>query len=133
MTIREQLVKHREIATCAECHRKIDPLGFALENFDAIGGWRQNYDGNAPIDPAGKLPGGERFRTVSEFRTLIVQRSDQFARCLTEKLLTYALGRELEISDRPTVDAILTEMQHNKGGLKDLILLIVQSKSFLNN
>lgn len=133
VTIREQLVKHREIATCAECHRKIDPLGFALENFDAIGGWRQNYDGNAPIDPAGKLPGGQRFRTVSEFRTLIVQRSDQFARCLTEKLLTYALGRELEISDRPTVDAILTEMQHNKGGLKDLILLIVQSKSFLNN
>ena len=133
VSIRDQLVKHREIATCAECHRKIDPLGFALENFDAIGGWRDHYDNQTPIDPTGKLPGGDAFQTVSEFRKLLVDRHDQFNRCLTEKLLTYALGRELEIGDRPSVDGILTELEGKNGGLHDLIRLVILSKAFQNN
>jgi len=133
VTIREQLLKHREIATCAECHRKIDPLGFALENFDAIGGWRDEYGKKSPIDSAGKLPGGDSFRTFPEFRKLLVDRQDQFNRCLSEKLMTYALGRELEVGDRPGIDKILAELDGKKGGLRELIRLVVLSKPFLSN
>jgi hypothetical protein len=133
VTIREQLEKHRESATCAECHRKIDPLGFALENFDAIGGWRDEYEKKIPIDSAGKLPGGDSFRTVPEFRKLLVDRQDQFNRCLTEKLMTYALGRELEVGDRPSIDRISKKMAGIDKGLRDLIQAIVASQSFLQN
>lgn len=133
VTIREQLVKHRESSTCAACHRKIDPLGFALENFDAIGGWRDEYDKKEPIDSAGKLPGGDSFRTISEFRKLLIDRQAQFNRCLTEKVMTYALGRELEIGDRPSIDKILAELDAKKGGLRDLMRLVVLSKPFLSN
>ena len=133
VTIREQLEKHRAAATCAECHRKIDPLGFALENFDAVGGWRDRYAKGRPVDVAGKLPNGDRFTTVSEFRKLLLQREEPFNRCLTEKLMTYALGRELEIGDRPALDGILAELQKQQGGLRDLIRLIVLSEPFLRN
>ena len=132
-TLREQLEKHRTIATCAECHRQIDPLGFALENFDAVGGWRGRDDKKRPINPAGTLTDGASFKTVSEFRKLLVDREDQFTRCLTQKLMTYAMGRELGIGDRPSVDKILVELQDTKGGLRDLIRLIIMSKPFLNN
>ena len=133
VTIREQLIKHREIATCAECHRKIDPLGFALENFDAIGGWRETYEAKQPIDATGKLPGGATFKSIPEFRKRLVERHDQFNRCLTEKLMTYALGRELEIGDRPQIDAITALMKHPKIGLRDLVEAIVLSETFQTN
>ena len=133
VTIREQLERHRESATCAACHRKIDPLGFALENFDAIGGWRDNYEGKTPVDATGTLPGGVAFSSVAEFRTLLVDRQGEFNRCLTEKLMSYALGRELNASDRPSVDGILTGLNRKKGSLRDLIRLVVLSKPFLNN
>ena len=133
VTIREQLKKHRESATCAECHRKIDPLGFALENFDAIGAWRDKYEKETPIDAAGILPTGDAFSNVPEFRKLMVDRTPQFNRCLTEKLLTYALGRELEIGDRPATDKILAELKETKGGLRDLIRLVISSDSFARN
>ena len=133
VTIREQLIKHREIATCAECHRKIDPLGFALENFDAIGGWRETYEAKQPIDATGKLPGGATFKSVSEFRKRLVERQDQFNHCLTEKLMTYALGRELEIGDRPQIDAITDRLKHSKTGLRDLVEAIVLSETFRTN
>lgn len=132
-TIREQLEKHRDIATCAECHRKIDPLGFALENFDAVGAWRNQYPEKTLIDPAGKLPGGATFQSHAEFRQLLVDRRDQFTRCLTEKLMTYALGRQLEISDRPVVDKICQEMSEPNQGLSDLIRAVVTSESFQHN
>jgi len=133
VTIREQLEKHREIATCAECHRKIDPLGFALENFDPIGGWRDKYEAKTPIDSAGKLPGGDSFETISEFRKLLADREDQLTHCLTGKLMTYALGRQIEIGDRPAIDQVLSEFEKASGGLRDLIRLIVLSESFLTN
>jgi hypothetical protein len=132
-TIREQLEKHRSIATCAACHRKIDPLGFALENFDAIGGWRNEYEKKMPVNAAGKLPNGDAFSTVPEFRKLMMDRTEQFNRCLTEKLMKYAIGRELEIGDRPDTDAILQELKRNGGGLRDLITLIVLSDTFQAN
>ena len=132
-TIREQLVKHREIATCAECHRKIDPLGFALENYDAIGGWRGEYGRNLPIDASGKLPDGKIFKTPAEFRQLMIERHIQFTRNLTEKLLTYAVGRELAALDRPHIDSIVREMKKDNKGLSDLIEAVVLSEVFLKN
>ncbi|HIG27843.1 MAG TPA: DUF1592 domain-containing protein, partial [Verrucomicrobiales bacterium] len=132
-TVREQLEKHRSIATCAACHRKIDPLGFALENFDPVGGWRDEYETKKDIDATGKLPNGDTFSTFPEFRKLMVDRTEQFNRCLTEKLMTYALGRELEIGDRPATDKILDELESNKGGLRDLIRLVVTSEPFARN
>lgn len=133
LTVREQLARHRSIATCAECHRKIDPLGFALENFDPIGAWRTQYGKKLPVDASGKLPSGEAFDDIRQLRTLLIQRHEQFTRSLTEKLMTYALGRELEIGDRPCVDEILVELSSKKGGLRDLIRLVVQSEPFLRN
>ena len=132
-TIRDQLVKHREMPTCAQCHSKIDPPGFALENFDAIGGWRTRYTQSTAIDPSGKLPSGETFQSFIEFRKLMTKRHAEFTRCLTEKLLTYAIGRELGISDRPGVDAIVRDVQEKNKGLRDLITLVVLSDSFKSN
>lgn len=130
-SIREQLAKHREVASCAECHRKIDPLGFALENYDAIGGWRDVYEGRIKVDASGELPSGERFKDPTEFRQLIAERQDEFTRCLTEKLLTYALGRELDFGDRNVIDTMLEEL--GNGGLKDLVTAVVLSESFGKN
>ncbi|MEM7143534.1 MAG: DUF1592 domain-containing protein [Verrucomicrobiota bacterium] len=132
-SIREQLELHRDVASCAECHRKIDPMGFALENYDAIGGWRDQYPGRLPIDSSGTLPNGDTFETVSEFQQIIAGRGEEFTHCLTEKLLTYALGRELEYGDRETIDSILADLEKNNGGLHDLIRLVVLSDSFGRN
>ena len=132
-TIRELLEKHRQVSSCAECHRKIDPLGFALENFDAVGAWRNQYDGKLPIDSSGTMPDGRQFGNISEFRGLLHARRDEFNRCLTEKLMAYALGRKLDINDRPAIDEILSTLKMEQGGLQDLIRLIVLSDPFLNN
>ena len=132
-TIREQLARHRKISTCAECHRKIDPFGFALENFDAIGHWRNKYSKNMSIDASGELPSGDSFSTVIEFRKHILKREDQFTRSLTEKLITYSIGRKLDPTDRPTVDRILLEMKQRKKGLADLIEEVVLSEAFAKN
>lgn len=132
-TIREQLEKHRNVPTCAECHRKIDPLGFALEQFDAIGGWRDKYTGKIPIDATGQLPDGSSFASIEEFRSLLQARGDQLNRCLTEKLMTYALGRELDPVDRHAIDRMLTELDSQQGGLRDLVRMVVESETFSRN
>ena len=132
-TIREQLAMHRENATCASCHQKIDPYGFALENFNAIGGWRENYSGDHKIDPSGDLPTGEKFQGVTDFRTLLIAKHEQFTRALTEKLLTYALGRGPDFTDRAVIDGILKNLSANKSGFKDLIRAVVLSESFGTN
>mgnify|MGYP002832901296 CR=1 FL=1 len=132
-TIREQLTKHREVETCANCHRKIDPLGFALENFDPTGRWRTHYENKSMIDASGELPAGERFSDPSEFRSLMIQREAEFTRCLIEKLLAYAIGRELDIRDRAIIDGICEKLEAERGGLRDMIQAIVLSNSFQNN
>ena len=134
-TIREQLVKHRDVETCAECHRKIDPIGFALESFDPIGVFRTEYvdeDSNPThqVDTAGQLANGESFADLAELKKLLRDRQDQFAKCLTEKMLTYAIGRELTIHDAPQVDVITKELAARGSGLRDLVALIVLSDSF---
>lgn len=134
-TIRDQLDKHREVETCFECHRKIDPLGFALENYNPIGGWRDHYPRGSQkgplIDASGQMPNGQAFAGVEEFKTVLMDRKDQFARCLTEKMLAYSTGRTLEFTDRPEVDGILEDLENQGLGLRDLVLLVVESDAFL--
>ncbi len=131
-TIREQLAKHRTSETCASCHHKIDPPGFALENFDAIGGWRIAYDdkGALKVDASGTTPDGGEFRDIVGFKKLLAEHKDQFTRCLTEKLLTYATGRRLTIADRRHVDEITRQAREASYGLADLVSLVVRSEAF---
>jgi hypothetical protein len=132
-TIREQLAKHRENATCAACHQKIDPYGFALENFNAIGGWRTNYSKDHKIDPSGELPTGEKFTSVTDFRSLLIARHEQFTRSLTEKFLTYSLGCGPEFTDRAAIDGIVKDTRTSGRGLRDMIHDIVASTAFQQN
>ena len=129
-TIRDQLAKHRNVASCNDCHRKIDPLGFALENFDPIGGWRDRYKNRAKIEAAGELPSGQKFDDVRDLKRLLIERKGQFAQALTEKLLAYATGRRLSLGDRPHVDRIVAQLSERGGGLRDLIQLVVASEPF---
>lgn len=136
-TIREQLAKHRESKTCAECHRRIDPLGFPLENFDPIGRWRSNYprrSSKAPklkVDPSGELPSGEQFKNFAEFRkVLATHRAEPFTRHLISQLLTYATGRHMEALDQFEIDEILTRVQADKHGLRTLVRACLTSQIF---
>jgi hypothetical protein len=134
-SIREQLQKHRKVETCAECHRKIDPLGFAMEIYDPIGAYRREYrnDNGRPIgkiESSGELPTGESFKNMADLKTLLVDRKEQFARCLTEKMLTYALGRKLIFTDRATVRVICEDLEERGNGLQDLVELVVMSEAF---
>ncbi len=132
-TIREQLAMHRANATCASCHQKIDPYGFALENFDAIGGWRKNYSQDLKIDSSGALPTGEKFTGITDFRKLLIERHKQFTRSLTEKLMTYAVGRTSELADLAAIDGIMNDLSSRNGGFKDLVRAVVLSESFAKN
>ena len=107
----------------------MDPLGFGLENYDAIGGWR-TQDGKFPIDSAGTLPGGKSFRTPAELKAILKADRDAFARCLTEKMLTYALGRGLERYDRPAVNLICRRLAASDYRFSRLVLEIVKSMPF---
>jgi hypothetical protein len=130
-TLRDRLEQHRANPACAACHRRMDPLGFGLENFDAVGGWR-TADGNQPIDASGKLPGGRRFQGPAELRATLHARRDAFARCLVEKMLIYALGRGLERADDLEVNRIVARLARGGYRFSTLILAIAESKPFLN-
>lgn len=137
-TIREQLAKHRNVATCAECHRKIDPIGFALESFDPIGSFRHRYSNDSGslvnmVDTAGMLPSGESFTDIAELKQLLLKQKAPFAKCLTEKMLTYALGREVGFQQRPAVGSIVDELEKRGNGLRDLVELVVTSNVFNQN
>jgi hypothetical protein len=131
-SIRELLSKHRESANCAGCHQKIDPLGFALESFDPVGGFRSRYDKKKDIDTSGELPTGEKFADVSGLKKILVSRQDRFAHMLTDRLLTYACGRRITALDEPIVQKIVTELPKHKHGLRSLIEAVVTSDPFLN-
>src|SRR6266851_1395598 len=105
-SVRERMERHRRDAVCASCHARMDPLGFALENFDAIGRWRSSDEGNTRLDPSGALPDGTTFEGPDGLRRVLVARGDQFAQTVTEKLLTFALGRGLESYDMPIVRSV---------------------------
>jgi hypothetical protein len=129
-TLRQRLEQHRADPRCATCHQKMDPLGFALENFDAIGGWRTRDEGQ-PIDATGELPSGEKFNGAKELQSLLLEtKRDQFVRCLTEKMLTYALGRGLEYYDQCAVNEIRTAVAEDDYRISTLVLEIVRSDPF---
>jgi hypothetical protein len=128
-SMREQLEEHRANATCASCHSRMDPLGFALENYDAIGHWREK-DGKFPIDATGKLPNGRTFEGAKGLADVLMSNQDGFAQAITEKMLTYALGRGLERYDRPAVKKIVSGMAANQYRFSSLVLGIVNSLPF---
>lgn len=129
MSLRQQMEKHRADPMCASCHNKMDPLGFGLENYNAIGKWRTE-DGKFPVDSSGTLPNGKSFKTPDEMRALLIAALPQFSRCLTEKMLTYALGRGLQPYDRRTLDGINREMAASGYHFQSLIYDIVHSAPF---
>jgi mono/diheme cytochrome c family protein len=146
-TIREQLAKHRQDPTCANCHSKFDPAGFALESFDVIGGWRENYrtTGNGKpvtvdgrrmpyhegkkVDPSDVF-NGEKFANIDEFKQLLLKDKDQLARALATKLATYATGAAPEATDKAEIDAIVKKSREKNYGFRTLVHEVVQRKVF---
>jgi hypothetical protein len=149
-TIRQQMAKHREVATCASCHSKIDPPGFALESFDVIGGWRDYYrtSGNGKpvmidgrrmpylqgpkVDPADVLADGRKFRDIDEFKQLLLKDREQIARNLAERLVTYATGAAPQLGDQKEIDAIVRNAAAKDFGLRALVHEVVGSRVFLH-
>ena len=128
-SVRERLETHRRNPACATCHDRMDPLGFALEHFDPIGGWRTT-DAGRPIDASAVLPDGTRLEGAAGLRSFLLSRSDQFVRTVTEKLLTYALGRDIEHFDAPVVRQIIRAAGADDYRWSSVILEIVKSMPF---
>jgi hypothetical protein len=124
------MLRHRTIPTCNECHKKIDPIGLALENFDHIGRFRTRYAKKSLIDPSGEMPDGTKFNGAAGIRGYLLARPQQFTKCLAEKLLTYALGRRLAFTDRTEIDRIVAMSAKRGYGFRDLIQHIVASQAF---
>lgn len=142
VTIREQLARH-QTGSCASCHKKIDPLGFALENFDAVGGWREQYPALNPdteryergpaIESQGQLPDGRKFTNIQELKDLLAAQPRDVAVCVTRKLFTYALGRAPEFADRQQVAEVVDRAKLHDLGLRTLLKELVASEAFVSN
>ena len=131
--VRELLDLHRKNEACYSCHVKIDPMGFAFENFDVVGRWRDKYKrARDPIDTSATLSNGKEIADIIAFKEMLLDRKELVTRCLTTKMLTYATGRKLEATDRGEVDKILEELNQYDNRLRDLVNLVVQSQIFLN-
>jgi hypothetical protein len=131
LTIRERLAQHRRDPSCASCHSIIDPLGFALENFDVIGGWRTVDESGQPVDATGTTASGSKVTGLAGLRALLLEQPDQFPRTVTEKLLAYALGRRVEYYDRPAIRKIVRDASAENYRWSSLILGISKSPGFL--
>ena len=131
VSIRERLSRHRTSPTCASCHAVIDPMGFALEHFDAIGGWRTADESGRPVDATGTTPNGAKVDGLASLRTLLLADPNQFPRTVTEKLLAYALGRRLGYSDRPAVRTIVRDAAAHDYRWSAIVLGIVKNPTFL--
>jgi len=128
-TLRQRMEQHRANPSCAVCHQRMDPLGFGFENFDAVGAWR-TLDGKFPVDPAGVLPDGKSFKGPKELKAILKGKEEQFRRCLTEKLLTYALGRGLEFYDKASIEGISRKLAEKNNRFSALVIEIVKSDPF---
>ncbi|HLN32446.1 MAG TPA: DUF1592 domain-containing protein [Gemmataceae bacterium] len=128
-SLRKLMEQHRANPDCASCHARMDPLGFGLENYDAIGAWRDR-EGGSPIDASGVLPGGQTFNGPRQLKAILMSKQGAFARCLAEKMLTYALGRGLEHYDRCAVDKICDQVARDHYKFSSLVVAIVQSDPF---
>jgi hypothetical protein len=130
LSMREQMAAHRENPACASCHSAIDPVGFALENFDAVGRWRDVDEGFHAIETGGALPDGTKFNDLAGFRAALLANPDRFVTTLTEKLLTFGLGRGLEAYDMPAVRKIVRDAAPGGYRFSDLVLGVVESIPF---
>ena len=130
--MREQMEMHRKVEPCASCHKIMDPIGFSLENFDAIGQWRTD-DGGSPIDPTGFLVDGTKMDGVAGLRKALLRYSPEFVRVATEKLLIYALGRGTEYYDMPLVRSIVRDAEKNNYHFSSFVLGVVKSPQFQMN
>jgi hypothetical protein len=129
VSLRKQLEEHRNNAVCASCHSRMDVLGFGLENYNAIGRWR-NMDGKFPIDSGGTLPGGKTFATPAEMKTVLLSNMPEIARCVSEKMMIYALGRGLQPYDRPVLNQINADWKAQDYPFQTLIYEVVRSLPF---
>ena len=129
-TIRDRMIQHREDPNCAVCHLPMDPLGLALENFDAVGRWRDTGEANLAIDASGQLPNGTAFYGLNGLRNILLDRSDEFAGTVTEKLFAYAIGRPPEYFDKPTVRMITRSAALDNYSWSSIIMGIVKSAPF---
>lgn len=132
MTLRERTELHRSNPVCANCHKVLDPIGFGLENFDAIGRWRDRDGSGKPIDAAGELPGGEHFSSPKDLKAILAGRTDALCRNMVEKLLAYALGRRLEGYDEIVVDNLVQDIAGDGYRMQTLIRSVVTSYPFMN-
>ena len=129
-SVRERLERHRANPACVSCHAPMDPLGFALENFDAIGGWRDTSEAGQPIDASATMPSGVAFDGPAGLRRELLRRGDDFAGAVPEKLLAYALGRGLVYQDRPSVRQIARDSAADEYRWSSIVLGIVKSAPF---
>ena len=129
LTMRERLAKHREDAACARCHNLMDPVGFALENFDAVGRWR-DLEAGRPVDATGGLPGGTNFIGVAGLEAAILQRPEVFVTAFTQRLMTFALGRGTELYDGPAIRRVVRQAAEDDYRISALIMGIVTSDPF---
>jgi hypothetical protein len=129
-TVRQRFEAHRSNPACASCHVRMDPLGFSLENFDAIGRWR-THDGISTVDSSGTMPDGQTFAGPAGLRKVLLEHKDQFLHCFVEKLMTYALGRGMEGYDEPAIQKICRATEQNEYRFSSVINGIVHSDAFL--
>jgi len=128
-TLRQRMEQHRTNPNCASCHARMDPIGFAFENYNAIGAFRQK-DGEFPIDPSGTLPDGKSFQGPTELKAILKDKKELFARNLTDKMMIYALGRGTEFFDKPTIDKIVVALERDQHKFSTLMIEIVKSDAF---
>jgi hypothetical protein len=129
MTLRERLKQHRQDPSCSPCHNLMDPIGFGLESYDAVGAWR-THDGDSLIDTSGVLPDGKSFQGAKDLKQVLKGQSEAFTRNVSQKMLTYALGRGLERYDQATVDNIVAQVEANDYKFSALVLEVVKSTPF---
>ncbi len=138
LTVRERLQQHRDSASCASCHAHLDPFGLALENYDAIGRWRERQNGEGfrgdikspPLDVSGTLPSGRTFKNLAEYKQALLAEKDHFVRGFTMKMLTYALGRSVGATDRQTVDEVIAALKRDDYRMQSLLQAIVATDAF---
>ena len=129
LSMRERVAEHRKNPACAGCHNLMDPIGFAFENYDAVGRWRSS-DGGTPVDASGLLPDGTKFQNAAELKQALLLRPELFVSAFTEKLLVYALGRGIERYDAPAIRKIVRDAEKNQYRLSSLLLGIATSTPF---
>jgi len=129
LTVRQRMEQHRINAACVSCHKIMDPIGFALENFDAVGSWRTK-DGRMAVDPSGELVDGTKLNGPASLRAALLRDSDLFVQTVTERLMTYGLGRGLEYYDMPVIRSIVRDAARNKYSFSALVVGIVKSPPF---